>query len=166
MSLAETWREAADLIEAEISGAREQTRSQHLVARLQLTGATSLSWRLRRDRDLLLTETEQRAESLGNTWIEKIDLETTAPVSKPVGSATADPVLELGELMRDDIIQQHGVRQIVQDLVKELRDDLPPEARGFSGNNEDEFKALVDQLLSEGSEDMLARLKANAPEVD
>ena len=166
MSSAESWREAADLIEAEISGAREQTRSQHLVARLRLTGATPLSWRLRRDRDLLLAETEQRAESLGNTWVEKIDLATTAPVSKPVGSATADPVLELGELMRGDIIQQHGVRQIVQDLVKELRDDLPPEARGFSGNNEDEFEALVDQLLSEGSEDMLARLKANAPEVD
>ena len=166
MSSAETWREAADLIEAEISGAREQTRSQHLVARLRLTGAPPFSWRLRRDRDLLLAETEQRAESLGNTWIEKIDLATTAPVSKPVGTATADPVLELGELMRGDIIQQHGVRQIVQDLVKELRDDLPPEARGFSGNNEDEFEALVDQLLSEGSEDMLARLKANAPEVD
>ena len=166
MSSAENWREAADLIEAGISEAREHTRSQHLVARLRLTGATPLSWRLRRDRDLLLAETEQRAESVGNTWVEKIDIATTAPVSTPAGGATADPVLELGDLMRSDIIHQHGVRQAVLDLVKELRDDLPPEARGFSGNDEDEFETLVDQLLSEGSEDMLARLKPESSEAD
>ncbi|UES41951.1 metallophosphoesterase family protein [Roseibium aggregatum] len=166
MSSAETWREAADLVEQKIAGARDRTRSQHLVARLRLTGRTRLSWQLRRDRDLLLAEAEQRAESMGNTWIEKIEIDTDAPESTPVGSATADPVLELGELIRGDIIHQHGVRQAVQDLVKELRDDLPPEARGFSGDDEAAFEALVDQLLSEGSEDMLARLKLNAPEVD
>lgn len=166
MSPAETWREAADLVEQETAGARDRTRSQHLVARLRLTGRTRLSWQLRRDRDLLLAEAEQRAESIGNTWIEKIEIATDAPESTPVGSATADPVLELGELIRSDIVHQHGVRQAVQDLVKELRDDLPPEARGFSGDDEAAFEALVDQLLSEGSEDMLARLKFNAPEVD
>ncbi|CTQ47471.1 metallophosphoesterase family protein [Roseibium aggregatum] len=166
MSSAETWREAAYLIERETAGARDQTRSQHLVARLRLMGSTRLSWQLRRDRDLLLAEAEQRAESIGNTWIEKIEIATDAPESTPVGSATADPVLELGELIRGDIIHQHGVRQAVQDLVKELRDDLPPEARGFSGEDEVAFEALVDQLLSEGSEDMLARLKLKAPEVD
>ncbi|GAB2208945.1 exonuclease SbcCD subunit D [Roseibium sp. ROS1] len=166
MSSAETWREAADLVEQEIAGTRDRTRSQHLVARLRLTGRTRLSWQLRRDRDLLLAEAEQRAESFGNTWIEKIEIATDAPESTPVGSATADPVLELGELIRGDIIHQHGVRQAVQDLVKELRDDLPPEARGFSGEDKVAFEALVDQLLSEGSEDMLARLKLKAPEVD
>jgi hypothetical protein len=82
-----------------------------------------------------------------------------------VGGATADPVLELGELMRAGIIHQHGVRQAVRDLIKELRDDLPPEARSFSGDDEDAFEALVDQLLSEGSEDLLARLKPEASEV-
>jgi DNA repair exonuclease SbcCD nuclease subunit len=165
LSSAETWREAAELIEQSIGVARDRTRSAHLVARLQLTGATPLAWQLRRDRDLLLAETEQRAEGLGKAWIEKIEIATTAPVNTPAGGTTADPILELGELMRSDIIRQHGVREAVRDLVNELRDDLPPEARGFSGDDEAAFEALVDQLLTEGSEDMLARLKPEASEI-
>jgi DNA repair exonuclease SbcCD nuclease subunit len=165
LSSATTWREAAEIIEEGIGLTRDRTRSAHLVGRLQLTGATPLSWQLRRDRDLLAAETEQRAERLGKTWIEKIEIATTVPVSTPVGGVTADPVLELGELMRGDIIRQHGVREAVRDLVKELRDDLPPEARGFSGDDEAAFEALVDQLLTEGSEDILARLKPEASEI-
>ncbi|MHA6643998.1 metallophosphoesterase family protein [Mesorhizobium sp. A623] len=165
LSSAETWREAVELIDEAMGIARDRTRSAHLVGRLRLTGATPLSWQLRRDRDLLLAEAEQRAEGLGKTWIEKIEITTTAPISTPVGSASADPVLELGDLMRNDIIHQHGVREAVRDLVKELRDDLPPEARGFSGDDEAAFEALIDQLLSEGSEDMLARLKPEASEI-
>lgn len=165
LSSVATWREAAELIEQGMGVARDRTRSSNLVGRLRLTGATPLSWQLRRDRDLLLAETEQRAERLGKTWIEKIEIATTAPVNTPAGGATADPVLELGELMRSDIIHQHGVREAVRDLVKELRDDLPPEARGFSGDDEAAFEALIDQLLTEGSEDMLARLKPEASEI-
>ena len=152
-------------IEDAMGVTRDRTRSAHLVGRLRLTGATPLSWQLRRDRDLLLAETEQRAEGIGKTWIEKIEIATTAPISTSTGNPSADPVLELGELVRNDIIHQHGVREAIRDLVKELRDDLPPEARGFSGDNEAAFEALVDQLLSEGSEDMLARLKPEASEI-
>lgn len=165
LSSVATWREAAELIEQAIGLARDRARSAHLVARLRLTGATPLSWQLRRDRDLLLAETEQRAEGLGKTWIEKIEFETTAPGIAPVGGSIADPVLELGELMRSDILHRHGVREAVRDLVKELRDDLPSEARGFSGDDEAAFEALIDQLLTEGSEDMLARLKPEASEI-
>jgi DNA repair exonuclease SbcCD nuclease subunit len=163
LSSAATWREAVTLIEKGLGAARDRVRSDHLVGRLQLVGATPSSWQLRRDRDLLQAETEQRAESLGKTWIEKLEIATTVPVAAGQGP-TADPVLELGALMRDDVIHQHGVREAVRDLVQELRDDLPPDARGFSGDDEFAFEALVDQLLSEGSEDMLARLKPEIAE--
>jgi DNA repair exonuclease SbcCD nuclease subunit len=165
LSSATTWRETAELIEQGIGVVRDRTSSADLVSRVRLTGTTPLSWQLRRDRDLLLAETEQRAEGLGRTWIEKIEIATTVPISAPAGGATADPVLELGDLMRSDIIHQHGVRETVRDLVKELRDDLPPDARGFSGDDEAAFEALIDQLLTEGSEDMLARLKPEASEI-
>ena len=165
VSSAATWREAAERIEQSLGAVRDQTRSPHLVGRLRLTGATPMSWQLRRDRDLLQAETEQRAERLGRTWIEKIEIATTAPVTTATGGVTADPVLELGELMRSDIIHQHGVREAMRDLVHELRDDLPPEARGFSGDDEAGFEALIDTLLAEGSEDMLARLKPEASEM-
>jgi DNA repair protein SbcD/Mre11 len=165
LSPAKTWREAVDLIENGMGIVRDRTRSARLVARIQLTGTTPLSWQLRRDPDLLLAETEQRAENLGKTWIEKIELATKAPARTSNGSAIADPVLELGDLMRDDIIMQHGIREAVRDLVVELRDDLPHEARSFSGDNEDAIEALIDQMLSEGSDDMLARLKPDASEI-
>ena len=164
LSSANTWRQAADLIEQVMSVARDQTRSAHLVGRLQLTGTTGLSWQLRRDRDLLLAETEQRVEGLGRTWVEKVEIATMAPESKPIGAVRADPILELGDVMRNEIVHQHGVRETMRELVKELRDDLPPEARSFSGNDENAFEALVDQLLAEGSEDMLARLKPETSE--
>jgi DNA repair protein SbcD/Mre11 len=165
LSSAKTWREAVDLIEHGVGVVRDRTRSAHLVGRIQLSGTTPLSWQLRRDRDLLLAETEQRAESLGKTWIEKIELATKAPARLSTGIATADPVLELGDLMRNDIIMQHRVRETVRDLIVELRDDLPHEARSFSGDGEDAIEALIDQMLSDGSDDMLARLKPDASEI-
>ncbi|MFJ6327846.1 MULTISPECIES: exonuclease SbcCD subunit D [unclassified Rhizobium] len=165
LSSANTWREAADLIEQGMSVARDQTRSAHLVGRLQLTGTTGLSWQLRRDRDLLLAEAEQRVEGLGRTWVEKIEIATTTLESKPVGALNADPILELGDLMRNEIVHHHGMRETLRELVKELRDDLPPEARTFSGNDENEFEALVDQLLAEGCDDILARLTPETPGV-
>lgn len=163
LSSALTWREAIGLIEAGLGAARDLTASEHLVGRLRLTGATPLSWQLRRDRDLLLAEAEQRAEGVGRTWIEKVEIATSAPVATGEGPS-ADPVLELGAIMRDDIVRQHGIREAVRDLVEELRDDLPPDARGFGGDDEAALEAMIDRLLADGSEDMLARLKPEAPE--
>ena len=165
LSAASTWREAVETIEKGLGAARDQTRSEHLVGRIMLSGETPLSWQLRRDRDLLLTEIEQRAENIGKTWIEKIEIATNVARSTGDDSA-ADPVIELGALMRDEIIHQHGVRASIRDLALELRDDLPPDARGFGGADETAFEALVDQLLSEGSDDMLARLKPEMSETD
>ena len=164
LSSATSWREAVDVIEEGLIAAREQTRSEHLVGRLRLTGSTPLSWLLRRDQDLLLTEMEQRAERLGKTWVEKIEFATVAPVNSEKANLAADPLLELGYLMRDEIIHQHGVRQSIRDLVMELRDDLPPDARGFAGDDEAAFEAFIDQLLLDGSEDILARLKPEMSE--
>src|SRR5690606_10245882 len=164
LSGAESWRDAADAIEQALGEARDETRSEHLVGRLLITGATPLSWTLRRDRDLLLAEAEQRAERLGRTWIEKLEIETTSPRLNAAAADNADPLLELGELMREARLGQHAVRDAVADLVKEIRDDLPAEARGFSGSDEDEFEALIDRLIAEGSDDILARLRLDASE--
>ncbi|GGA48880.1 serine/threonine phosphatase [Pelagibacterium lentulum] len=163
LASASTWREAIDLVESSLGVTRDSTKSDHLVGRLRLTGVTPLAWQLRRDRDLLLTEIEHRAERLGKTWIEKIEIKASVPQSAPE-TGSADPIIELGRLMQDDVIHQHAIRQTVGDLVAEVRDDLPPDARSFGGTDETEFEALIDQLLKEGSEDMLARLSQKAQE--
>lgn len=153
------WREAVDAIEQAVGRMRDRTEAPHLVGRLLLTGRTPLAWRMRRDRDLLLAEIEQRLEAGGRTWIDRIELAVAAP--GPVEDAgSADPVRELGDLMRSDAMRRHAVREAVRDLVRELRDDLPGDARGFSGATEAEFEAYVETLLGEAGEDVLARLAA------
>jgi exonuclease SbcD len=155
---ATTWRDAVELIEKSIGRTRDAARSPHLVGRLHIGGSTPLAWRLRRDSDLLLTEVQHRAESLGKTWIEKLELSASAPLAAAIDSA-ADPVVELGALMHDNIIAQHGVRETVRELVEEIRNDLPAELRSFAGDDEAAFNDFVEQLLRDGSDEILARLK-------
>ncbi|SMC98472.1 DNA repair exonuclease [Rhizobium sp. RU36D] len=160
---ATTWFEAVETIEAALVAARGTTASEHLVSRLVLTGTTPLAFRIRRDRDLLLTEAEARAEGIGRTWIEKLEL-SMQPPGETGSVASADPLVELGSLMRSDMAASHGLREDVRRMVKELRDDLPAESRGFSGDDEAEFEAFVAQLLADGSDDVMARLKAESAE--
>ena len=161
----QSWREVIDMLEQEVSALRAATAAPHLVLRLQLAGETPLSWRMRRDRDLLLAEIEQRLEGLGQTWVEKLELATTAPSTADI-RPSADPVLELGTLMRTQSIAQHSVRETVRQLVKDVRDSLPPEARRFAGDDEAAFEAFIDQVLSEGSEDVVARLRQSEAGAD
>ncbi|MBW8447214.1 MAG: DNA repair exonuclease, partial [Arenimonas sp.] len=102
LSTTTTWFDAVEVIEKAVAQARGSATSDHLVARLSLVGTTPLSWRLRRDRDLLPAEAYQRAEGLGRAWIEKIDIATEAP-GEATGQPSADPLIELGALMRDDV---------------------------------------------------------------
>ena len=52
--------------------------SEHLVARLHLTGRTKLAWRIRNDRDLLRTDIANQALDIGKSWIDKIEIECRA----------------------------------------------------------------------------------------
>jgi DNA repair exonuclease SbcCD nuclease subunit len=161
LSDAQDWRGAMGRIEAALGVVRSATRAPHLVARVQLTGRTALAWRLRRDRDLLLAETEQRGEGLGHVWIEKIEIATETPL--PTGSSVlADPVSELGELMRRDILSAPVTLADVKHLVEDLRSELPAEIRSFAGSDEAELDSFVELLLAEGSADILARLRSDS----
>lgn len=151
------WRELVNRLGDALEIRRGDTRSEHLIARLNFTGATELSWAIRRDLDLLLAEAEQRADRIGKTWIDKIELGIAPPTIRT--SAAADPVVELGDLMRSDVMAGHGFREEVREMVKELLDDLPAESRGFSGHSEEALESLVDTLIREGGEDVIARLK-------
>ncbi len=158
------WRGLVDQIGTALEAERERTRSDHLVARLRLTGRSPLAFAIRRDFDLLQTEAEQRAERAGQTWIEKLELELSAAPAITRNAATADPVQELGTLMRDDVTASDAFRQEVRDMVQSLLDDLPPESRRFAGDNEAALDAFVDEIIRDGSEDLMARLSAAADE--
>ncbi|PDT28663.1 DNA repair exonuclease [Rhizobium sp. L9] len=153
------WREAAMMVETALMAQRDRTASPHLVARLRLSGRTPLSWQLRRDVDLMQAEAERRSDAIGRTWIEKLELAFEAP-SIPADAVAADPVVELGALMRDEVITRSGFRDEVREMVRDLLADLPPESRAFAGQNEAGFERFIDCLLADGAEDIAARMKA------
>jgi DNA repair exonuclease SbcCD nuclease subunit len=153
------WHEAVVAIEAALAAERARVASPHLVARLRLYGRTPLSWQLRRDVDVMLAETEQRGDRIGRTWIEKLDLAVEMP-SASTDAAGADPIIELGALMRDEVMGGSGFRDGIREMVRELLADLPPESRDFAGRDEAGFERFIDMLLADGAEDIAARMKA------
>src|SRR5690606_15704214 len=142
LSAAGEWRDAVDRTERQLAALRDRVASRHLLVRVRLAGATPLAWQIRRDRDLLRTELDQRAEGMGRVWIEKLELATEAPRDASQDPGT-DPVLELGQLMREDVLRRPSVREAVRALVEELRDELPPDARGLAGEDEAAFEEFV-----------------------
>lgn len=148
------WRAALARIETALERARAGAVSEHLVARLVVGRATPLAFRLRRDRDLLLEEAERRAEAVGKSWIDRVELAVAAPADVAPGG---DPPLELGALMRATARGDAALRGELRTLIEDMRGDLPHEARGFAGDDEAELDAFLDKLAADGAEEALAR---------
>src|SRR6478735_1974753 len=122
-----SWSDLAARLEKALGEAAGRSASDHLVARLAVSGATSMAWNIRRDADLLRTEAEARAEAIGNVWIEKIDIDCRRPV---VGSAeSADPIEALRRTMSDEIVGSEAFRAEADGIVNDLLAQLPPECR-------------------------------------
>lgn len=161
-STCEDWRSVIQAVHEALEIKREVTASEHLVARLHVTGSTALAWQLRRDQDLLFTEAEDKASQIGDCWIEKLEIDCT-PLRKIVQSSamlTADPLQELGRLICDELaaspVFQSGLAEQMDTLVKKL----PLDIRNTFGSDEAQASAMIAELLQKGSEDVLADLSA------
>lgn len=157
----EDWRALSARLATTVGQFRDTVRSEHLVVRLKLTGATPLAWRLRRDMDLLRTEAGRQAEATGRTWIDKIEVECQpGPVRLGTnGSAEADPLEELRRLM-GEVAGDDAYRAEITEIAEELRNQLPPECRSIMGTDDDTFAAALNTAARDGIDEVLARLKA------
>lgn len=164
VSACEDWRAVIAAVHEALEAKREATASEQLVARLHLTGTTPLAWQMRRDHDLLLTEAEDRAAQIGDCWIEKLELECTPPrkIQKSEGALTADPLLELGRLIADELAASKHFQSGLAEQMDALVRRLPAEMRNVFGGDEAQAQALITDLLQKGSEDVLAELSAAA----
>ncbi|MFG1421799.1 metallophosphoesterase family protein [Roseixanthobacter liquoris] len=154
----EDWRDLVAAVARALEQARAEVRAEHLVARVQVTGATPLAWRMRRDLDLLKTEADARAAHMGACWIEKLEVACAAPA---LGTASpADPLRELHRLIADEIVRSDAFQADLVAIAEELRLQLPPECRDAFGADEAAVQALLARLAHEGAEDVLARLQA------
>ena len=154
------WPEALGLIGAAMAATRKAAASDHLILRLAVTGATALAFRLRRDADLLATELAMRGESLGNCWVEKIEL--SCETIRPQGEAAGDPVAELRALISTEILDSEAYRAAARELVQGLHGELPPECRWMLGADEAEVDAIIASLAREGMDDVLAQVQGAA----
>jgi DNA repair exonuclease SbcCD nuclease subunit len=157
------WRDMVGVVAQALERAREEAVSEHLVARLRMTGTTPLAWRIRRDIDLLKTEADDRASLTGRCWVEKVEVDCAAP-GMPAGSV-GDPVSELRRLINADVVQSDAYQAEVARIADELRSQLPQECRSILGSDDESFKAAVAELVREGADDVLARLHAGAEAV-
>ena len=156
LSEIEDWHGMLDRAEAVLGEAKLAAGGAHLVARLALMGATPLAWRLRRDEDLLLGELQNLAASLGECWIEAVDLAVTPPAASE--GADAGPLAELDRLMREDVLESHAYRADLRETLADLLRQLPKEARSLLAADEAAEEALLADLAGAGSAAVLARL--------
>lgn len=158
---AASWPDLVTRLERTLRDAAARSESDHLVARLAISGTTTMAWDIRRDADLLRTEAETRAESIGNLWIEKLEIDCRRPVSSAIGDA--DPVEAL-RTMIDDVVGSDGFRAEADDLVNDLLAHLPPECRRKIAPDDDALRLIVERSAEEGAEEVLARLAGGGSE--
>jgi exonuclease SbcD len=155
------WKDMIAAVARALGQARNAAESEHLVARLNFTGATRLAWRLRRDPDLLRTEAENQAAGLGKSWIDKIEI-NCQPLnvsSTTLAPGNADPLDELRRLM-GEMAQNETYRSEIQTMAEDLRSQLPSECRLSLGGDEGEFIANLGEAAREGIDDVLAYLRS------
>lgn len=159
----EDWGDMVRALRQALEQARRGVRSEHLVARLHLTGATPLLWRLRRDVDLLRTEAEGQAAAVGKSWIDRleIDCQASGAISDSSPHAEADPLDELRRLM-GEVMQDDAYRAEITSIAEELCNQLPVECRSLLGADEDTFAANLAEATRDGIDDVLARLKVHS----
>ena len=157
---AEEWRGALKRIETALGAARVSAKSEHLVARLRLAGATPLAWRLRFDADRLAEDSRALGAAIGKTWVDKVELACAEPGAAGA-SPTSDPVAELRALMEGEVAESKAFRDELREMAEELRGHLPPGSReDLFGHDAAEFAQILRDVASEGAEDVLAFLRA------
>jgi len=153
------WKDMLGAVARALQRVRAHVASEHFVARLRLSGATSLAWRIRTDRELLQADAANQAIDIGKTWIEKIEIACQPP--QAAAGPALDPVSELRRLIGEEVVPSDAYQMEIQAIAEELRSQLPAECRALLGSDEANFRAALAALVTEGAEDVLARLHAH-----
>lgn len=158
----EDWRELVSAVARSLEATRSAVDSAHLVARLQVVGATPLAWRIRRDMDLLKTEADDRAAVIGSCWVEKLEIACQPPAL--AGEKSGDPLTDLHRLIEEQILGSDGFAATLAGMAEEIRGQLPQECRDVLGGDEGAFRAHLARLARDGAETVVARLQAAGEE--
>ncbi|MEM8812736.1 MAG: DNA repair exonuclease [Pseudomonadota bacterium] len=159
------WTSIIRALEASLGAASDAVEADHLVARLEIKGASSLGFRLRRDADFLLHDLRAGFAETGRCLIEAIDLRLEAPEDRS-GVSSGDPFFELRALMAQDAARSPAVRKAARDLITTLQGQMPRELRDAFGDDDDALDALIEELIADGTEAVVARFAAERDRTD
>jgi len=157
------WRALAAALGEALAQARAGCAAAHLVARLRVTGATPLAWRIRRDADLLLEEARSHGDALGGVWIESVEADAAPPAAAAAPDAGFE---ELRRLIEREILPSPAAALEAGEIAGALCAALPRELRGMLGADEAAFAAAVAALAREGAAEALARLRDETTQDD
>ena len=105
-------------------------------------------------------EAHDRANAIGRTWIEKVELATEEPGTP---STNIGPVSELARTMLGPALRtDESFQETAREAMEELSKVLPPEARHILGDSEEKRAQRLDTLIAEGCEAVLAHLHGNS----
>jgi DNA repair exonuclease SbcCD nuclease subunit len=161
ISRANDWKNVVLEAKGSLERLSSAVSADHLVARVEITGATELAWRIRRDADLLRTELETHGATIGNVWIEKV---VTSPVAPKRDDARPSALDELAAIIDSEIHGSTEYREEVRLIADELRGQLPAELREIFGKDEASFENLLAQFAKDGASQVLARLRGGEGE--
>jgi exonuclease SbcD len=148
------WGDLVTVLQSTLSKVRRANGAEHLIVRPVVIGVSPLSWRARRDVDLLRTEAQSAAESIGSLWIDKLEI----ALEEGAESAPGGPIGELATLIEADM---SGSLQIpTQDALDALVKKLPRELRHLFGDTEEDVAAACQEAMRQGALELLARLDA------
>lgn len=142
------WRDLVSALTRGLEHQRDAVLSEHLVARVRVTGSTPLAWRIRRDSDLLKTEADDRASVIGSCWIEQ--LEIACRPAEQRSETSGDPLRELHRLIEGDVLDSAAFQNELAGIAEEIRAQLPQECRDIFGKDEASFREAVAQLARDG----------------
>ncbi|MGM4915149.1 metallophosphoesterase family protein [Rhizobium sp. 768_B6_N1_8] len=161
ISRATDWKDVVLEAKGKLESLSSAVSADQLVARVEITGATELAWRIRRDADLLRTELETRGATIGNVWIEKVVTSSVAPKQQDARPSALD---ELAAIIDSEIHSSTEYRDEVRSIADELRAQLPAELREIFGKDEASFENLLAQFAKDGASQVLARLRGGEGE--
>ncbi|MEZ0003866.1 metallophosphoesterase family protein [Sinorhizobium fredii] len=151
------WHDMLEISRRHLALLRKNLPEADLILRITLTGTTPLSWRLRRDFDLLQGELANIAAGFGRCWVEKVET-LFAGCSKQAVRIAADPIGELTALVENEVLSAFAFRADMRAVAEELLPHLPAELRRLLAADEGMLDDLVENAALSGSADVLSHL--------
>ena len=150
------WTAIINAIDSSLVQARNECHAEHLIARPALTGESALYFELVDGRERMLEELRYRCESHENIWVEKINLDISAPTMHESWSNDEVPV---HQLINNEVLQSEQLAAVCATELAALKRLLPATEREFLGKTEEEQLLWLRELLSEGATEVLAHLQ-------